>query len=285
MLTDFGTGIYPGADALTPPACLPSTPAYRSPEATVLELNALQDSSVRHMAQPADDLYALGVTACRLLTGEYPEPADPARDEQGHWSLQSVRVPPQLLDLEPRLRAFIQRLLSVRPEERGTAAQLARELEQASTVTSAPAGWLALAATAALALAAWAGWATPSERVEPLSIARRQAASASERDGGTAGLGEAASTTNPEALPPWLFQEGMAEDTLPEPVPGQARPDAKGRCPRKGQIALNEGCWTRLSVDLEKCEDLSGQLIKDTCYVPAFPPGRRQPTSVPTRKR
>ena len=46
----------------------------------------------------------------------------------------------------------------------------------------------------------------------------------------------------------------MAEDALPEPMPGQTRPDAKGHCPLKQHLALNGGCWGTLKLDKETCE-------------------------------
>jgi serine/threonine protein kinase len=298
VLTDFGAGTYPKAATLTPPGRLTGTLAYLSPEAALLELNSLTNPSARHVSGPADDLYALGVTACRLLTGEYPEPADPLQDEHGVWHLRSVIVPPALFEVELRLRSFIVRLLSVRPEKRGTAAQLVQALKHVSELclTDSPRPPLAqppppaqrpwLATTAAvLALAAWVWWLTPGAPVQRPSIVKREAGSASQKDGGTSGLGEAASTTSVEDSPPVFIQDGMAEDPLPEPVEGQATPDAKGRCPRKGQVALNDGCWGPVNVDREKCEDLSGQMFKGICYVPVLPPGRRQPTSHPSRKQ
>ncbi len=89
--------------------------------------------SLHSRAQAADDLFALGVTACRLVTGQYPQLAEPRKDEHGLWHVDSVVPPAALLKderIEPRLRTWILRLLSVRPEERGTAAQLAEALEQ-----------------------------------------------------------------------------------------------------------------------------------------------------------
>ncbi len=74
----------------------------------------------------------------------------------------------------------------------------------------------------------------------------------------------------------------MSEDTLPEPQPGQVRPDEKGRCPRKWLVALNGACWTEW--EPEKCEELGGQMFKGTCYVPFIHPGRkRPPTSDPPK--
>jgi serine/threonine protein kinase len=262
-------------------------------------------------------LYALGVTACRLLTGEYPEPADPFQDEHGLWHLQSVMVPPAFLEIDPRLRSFIVRLLSVRPEKRGTAAQLVQALEQVSalSLTDSPQPLLAepprvvtpierqssaervsprarrrqsppwMAATAAvLALAAWVWWLSPRQPAEKPSFVQREAGSAGQQDGGTAGLGEVASMASLEDSLLVCLQESLAEETPPEPDPDQARPDAKGRCPHKGQVALNGGCWAPLQGNSEECEAASGQMFKGKCYMPALPPRRRQPTSHPTPK-
>jgi serine/threonine protein kinase len=70
MLIDFGAGLYPEAETLTPPDAYPGTPAYRSPESALFELQGLRTRAERYRAGPGDELYALGVTACRWLTGE-----------------------------------------------------------------------------------------------------------------------------------------------------------------------------------------------------------------------
>ncbi|HYH95057.1 protein kinase domain-containing protein, partial [Hyalangium sp.] len=139
VLTDFGTGLYPGASTLTPSMVFPSTPAYRSPESWLFELQFYRESAARYHAGPADDLYSLGVTACALLTGAYPEPGEPTQDEHGTWHLAAVIAPPALLNnprIELRLRSLVLRLLSVRPEERGTATALTAALEQAAEHTA-----------------------------------------------------------------------------------------------------------------------------------------------------
>ena len=131
LLTDFGACHFPGASALTPPGTHPGTPLYRAPESWSRVLN--RELPAHAHAHQADDLFALGVTACRLVTGEYPELSEPRRDEHGLWHVDSV-VPPEALlrdeRLSPRLRAAILRMLSMRPQERGTAEQLAEALEQ-----------------------------------------------------------------------------------------------------------------------------------------------------------
>ncbi|HYI00135.1 hypothetical protein [Hyalangium sp.] len=76
----------------------------------------------------------------------------------------------------------------------------------------------------------------------------------------------------------------QAEDTLPEPLPGQVRPDAKGRCPHPRQVPLNGGCWVKVKVPREECEALKGSMLQGTCYAPG-PLQERQPTSHPVREQ
>ncbi|MFL5344282.1 MAG: serine/threonine-protein kinase [Hyalangium sp.] len=296
MLMDFGTGLYPGAAALTPAMGFPGTPLYRSPQSWLFEIQFHGSTTARYRPCAADDLYALGVTACRLLTGEYPELSEPFRDEQGTWHLEGVRQPRALLsspDVEPSLRNLILRLLSVHPGQRGTAAQLARELEPASPVRHsrqpfrirAPRrrAWLWIpAAASGLALAVWLGRTVSHELLEQPSVARAEPARPGSADAGTTGLGEAATVAALDKPPSGSTNEGMSEDTLPEPQPGQIRPDGKGLCPRKWLVALNGACWAEW--EPEKCQELGGQMFKGTCYVPFIPPGRKHPpTSEPLK--
>jgi serine/threonine protein kinase len=351
MLMDFGTGIYPGAVTLTPPLLFPGTPAYRSPESWLFERQFLTDASARYRAAPADDLYALGVTACRLLTGEYPELGAPVQDEQGRWQLEAVIVPRALLggpQVEPFLRDMTLSLLSVEREQRGTAAQWARALEHVArhvaqkgspSRTAAPDShpvppaavqpakapdpkpheevppkevpgplakdpsgastaverfrpratrtrggwpWLVLAA-AGLALVLGV---RPAPRGEPSEEPALRHPGGSKEDApgaGTRGLGEAAAATALDQAPVASLHERLAQEPLPEPQPGQTRPNAKGQCPHKRQTPLNKGCWLETSLDREGCVQFNGQMYKGLCYLPAIPPGR-PPTSSPTDK-
>jgi hypothetical protein len=336
FLTDFGTGYYPGAATLTPPLWFPGTPAYRSPESWLFEFEFRGDSTARYRAGPAYDVHALGITLYRLLTGKYPELGQPRQDEAGTWRWVEV-APPAPHELNPRvevrLSALCLRMLSVRPEARGTAEQLAEALEQLAQCLgsqssqplfapqppraegSAPAPrlteataqvpeaspgargsarpaslrapaqpWQRWTATtvAVLMLAGGTWWAAAGKSVEKRSSAPPEAGGASkEEDDDTAGLAEAASAVSAEAFPAPSTQEVLAEEPPPEPVPGQARPDANGRCPRKWQVALNGGCWKQLVLDREQCDALSGRLFKGTCYMPITASGR-PPTSNPT---
>jgi serine/threonine protein kinase len=107
---------------VTPPGTHPGTPLYRAPETWGRVLN--REPSEHTHSQPADGLFALSVTACRLLTGEYPGLSTPRRDEHGRGHVDSV-LPPEALRrderLSPRLRSTVPRMLALRPKERGTA--------------------------------------------------------------------------------------------------------------------------------------------------------------------
>ncbi|MBN1209467.1 MAG: protein kinase [Myxococcaceae bacterium] len=320
VLTDLGSGIFPDAPSLTPDTLPPGTPAYRSPEACLFPLQFIRERSARYRAQPADDLYALGVTAYRLVTGEYPELAEPSQDEAGSWHVEGIASPaPRVLNprVAPQLSALILRMLSARPEERGPTAALAQALEQAAELSApelaqplfaaevqppaepshapVPAEpvrlpprtlpwrpWLVLAA-ASLALFTWAWWVAPARPVETLSAAQREAAPVGQPDGGSVGLGDAASATSAVDSPARPVREAPAEDQLPEPQPGQTQPDANGLCPYKRQVALNGGCWTRLKMARAECEENGGYMFQSACYLPISARGR-QPTSDPLRK-
>jgi hypothetical protein len=299
FLTDFGSGIYPGADTLTPVTLLPGTPAYRSPEAWLFSLKHNRAATTRYTAQAADDVYALGVTACRLVTGGYPEMGEALKDEHGTWRLESLLLPQALHSarVEPLVRALILRMLAIRPEERGTAAQCAWELERtAASLTDFPSAlsvprarmrswrpWLATAAVAG-ALTTWAGWMALTAPDNSPHAARTEPAAAQRKDTGPVGLGQTAASASTGDSPAPSVPEALAADTLPEPLEGQTAPDAKGRCPHKRQVALNGGCWMETPVDLERCEGYSGSMYKGLCYVPVLPKGLRPSTATPTHE-
>jgi serine/threonine protein kinase len=319
MLIDFGTGLYPEAETLTPPDAYPGTPAYRSPESALFELQGLRTRAKLYRAGPSDELYALGVTACRWLTGEYPRFSEPARDAQGIWRMEAVEVPRALEQVEPVLREPARRLLSVRPEERGTVAQIAEEMERTArprthvtgraaepappapspevkhhgtqerpvekpSPDSAPprsrarSVWPQLATAAAgLVVAAWMGSRAIGTLGENFFV---RSSGADRADAGTAGLGEAMSATSSAVDAPESCLPFVADEPLPEPLPGQIQPNAKGRCPHRVHVVLNGACWwVPLTPDAtdEECEASGGQQFRGRCYVPALP--RKHPST------
>lgn len=134
FLTDFGSSIYPGAAPLTWEPLPPGTPTYRSPEAWRFGISA-HTSGAHYDAKPADDLFALGITAYRLVTDEYPPPTDPGMVESLIWYVDNPDIhPPSPRALNPRvdrqLSTLILRMLSLRPEDRTTARELAKALNR-----------------------------------------------------------------------------------------------------------------------------------------------------------
>jgi serine/threonine protein kinase len=131
VLLDFGSGWYPGASPLTGNAMPPGTKPYRSPQLLMFEFalrSGVEDYS--YPADPADDVYALGVTAYRLLAGDYP----PRVPDPGEGSMlkepEQLKPPRGLEAVCPELGELIVRMLHPDdPKARGSAGEVAEELE------------------------------------------------------------------------------------------------------------------------------------------------------------
>jgi serine/threonine protein kinase len=293
MLLDFSSCHFQGAERLTWQSLPPVTLAYLSPQAGLFSLRPLHQPDSYYPPSPADDLYALGVTAYRLVMGQYPPPWQARKDEQGAWQVTSPDVRPLLernSRVEPVLREVIVRLLSEAPEARGTAAQVAQALEAGAGEEEQPAPskppvrarvwkpWLALAAAGACAVLLW--------HAKP--VLGPPGSGSHAPDAGTAAVGDT-SPTEPRASPPPVTQEKpLAQEPLPEPRPGQLRPDKKGRCPDRKQVPINGGCWLDVSplVDAQTCANSGHAFFQGKCFVPALaPPRKPQPTSNPAGAR
>jgi serine/threonine protein kinase len=131
VLVDFGTGYYPGASILTRQLPPPGTPQYRSPESLRFQWEHLHRPRVRYAGEPADDVYALGMTAYRLLTGSYPPPQIQVETIPKGARLvhQPLVLPERWSEAEPSLTAILLQLLSAEPSARGTAGEVAQMLE------------------------------------------------------------------------------------------------------------------------------------------------------------
>jgi serine/threonine protein kinase len=135
FLTDFGAGHFRGATTLTSKLLPPGTPAYRSPEALAFVHAFRRHPTAHYPASACDDLFALGVTAYRLVTDVYPpsphleEPGSEVWREGGPGPRPVRELNPQV---SPELDALISRLLAWAPEERfnGQAQLAAEALEQ-----------------------------------------------------------------------------------------------------------------------------------------------------------
>jgi len=290
VLTDFGSCHFQGAERLTWQSLPPVTLAYLSPQAVLFYIRSHHHPDSYYPPSPADDLYALGVTAYRLVMGQYPPHVETRQDEHGTWQAKGPDLGPLLESnprLEPALREVIVRLLSDAPEQRGTAAQVAQALEAWAGEEERPEStgppvrarawkpWLTLAAAGAGAV-----WLWSSNRVP-------RAFNAQAPDAGTTAVGDTspteprAATASPEENKP------LAQQPLPQPRPGQARPDEKGRCLGPRQVPINGGCWVeQLPMSAEECVEGGYVPFQGKCYLPApAPPKKPAPTSSPGEAR
>jgi serine/threonine protein kinase len=138
VLTDFGSGIWKGAPPLTEWVVPPNTREYRSPESLRFEWAHWRKHGMLYQTRPADDVYALGVAAYRLVTGVYPPPGtDPERLKSQFPMPLPPRRPVHEFNrrVVPELSALIDRMLVKEPEARGTAREIAEAAETAAEHT------------------------------------------------------------------------------------------------------------------------------------------------------
>ena len=261
VLIDLGSCHLQGAERLTWQSLAPGTPAYQSPQAALFELRLVRQRDAYYAPSPADDLYALGVTAYRLVMGHYPPELQPDRDDAGNWRVLCPDLKP-LWDNTPRvqplLREWILRLLSEEPEQRGTAAQLVQALEAeaarhveaptparalaaegapppATSMGKAPpptrtrqrprafGAWLALAASVAVALVLWRLPWPDAVSPEYGATSPMEQAQTQRPDPGTAAAGDRAPSTPPPSTTPSLLRQSVSQDPPSTPGSEQAR--------------------------------------------------------------
>jgi serine/threonine protein kinase len=302
VLVDFGSCHFAGAQRLTWQSLPPVTPEYLSPQAVLFYIHSLRQPDGYYPPSPADDLYALGVTAYRLVMGQYPPRIDARQDEQGLWRATGPDVRPLLESnprVEPLLREVIVRLLSEAPEARGTAAQVAEALEAGTGGEERPEGsmppekarawkpWLALAAAGACTVLLWRSQPVrpPSG---PMTGSAPRASASRTSDADTAVVGDTAPTAPRAPTSPPTEKKPLAQEPLPEPRPGQLRPDKRGQCPGRQQVPINGGCWIDASslMDAQACAENGYVLFQGKCFGPALAPSKKpQPTSSPSEAR
>ena len=304
MLIDFGSCHFAGAQRMTWQSLPPMTREYLSPQVRLFSIRAHDEPDGYYPPSPADDLYALGVTAYRLVMGQYPPGIKARKDEEGTWQATGPDVRPLLKSnphVERPLREVIIRLLSDEPEERGTAAQVAEALEAGAGGAEGPARperarpperarvwkpWLALAAAGACAVLLWRSQRVP---VPPgsLTLSAPGASDSRAPEAGTATVGDTSPPKPAASTPPMTEKKPLAQEPLPELRSGQARPDEKGRCTGSMQVPINGGCWLELPpLSAEECAESGYVLFKGKCFVPApAPPRKPAPTSSPPEGR
>lgn len=120
LLVDFGIGVYEGASPLTPTSLPPGTTHLRSPEAMRFWMQRGQQSGEPYQAGAADDLYALGVSLYRAVTGHYPfNPELPADFLAVTIAQHRAHAPRDFNRRVPRvLSDVLMRMLAKDPKER-----------------------------------------------------------------------------------------------------------------------------------------------------------------------
>jgi len=275
-LLDFGAGDFQGAPTLTREVLPPGTPGYRSPEALRFHWRYWNTPGARYAPGPADDLYALGVTAYRLATGWYPPPLVPAEvlEQEPSTPTLASEPPEKWASVSPELAGLIHQLLSEDPQARGSAAQVAQHLEAEAEAAgpradepvvhrlhsvpvvrrsrpkpqrTARARWPWLGVTTGLAVAAGLAVALVlhSPRGSELRVHVWPPGDAArpeqELDSADAGVSLAKEVQRMSARveqpdPTW---EGFSAEKVKKPLPGQARPP----CKQRGAVELKGGCW------------------------------------------
>ncbi|MDC0713128.1 serine/threonine-protein kinase [Stigmatella sp. ncwal1] len=144
VLMDFGAGDVKGTATITKRTLPPGTPAYRSPEAWAFERVFWRHPTAHYKASACDDLFALGITAYKLVTDEYPPPTCPGEPGSEVWREEGPGLlPPRDINPSvcPELDALILRLLAVNPSERfsGQPYEAAEALEQSARTAGAEA--------------------------------------------------------------------------------------------------------------------------------------------------
>ncbi|HEX8704101.1 MAG TPA: serine/threonine-protein kinase [Myxococcaceae bacterium] len=298
VLLDFGAGTFRGARPLTTEPLPPGTREYRSPEAVRFLWQWSPLSATRYEAGPADDVYALGVTAYYLVTRQYP-PAVNASEDRTHL-VPAERVPPEaLVTVCPELSALICRMLSDEPSARGSAAELARALEDATKEAGAEADWPILprkarvpprrmgarsrggpasvrrhwraAALVAGALFIGGGGIMLGHQWERATAMAQWAWAEGKRRVGLADEEDAAVAS---AEPPRTERRGFSIDMPRKPFNEQRRPPCTAPAEE-----VHGGCWVRLNGVVPPCGDQAYEW-KNRCYWPILVPPRL-PTSAP----
>ena len=302
VLVDFGCCWFEGAAELTVGVLPPGTRTYRSPEALRHEREARPGA--RYTGTPADDVYALGMTAYHLVTGTYPR--------RGTDEAPCLLPPSELATVAPELEALILRMLSEAPEARGTAGELAQALEQATlsagpmadervrpsrsmlpterAARPGPTRWhLAsqalrrhsklLAVAGALAVGVLAGVLLPPlfsrrgskeppEQLAAVEREEREDADGAEQSVGLAdgGVDDSVLAAAEKAAPYGVPADVLGQPLPKRPQPGQRRPP----CLPTYQRAINGLCWWINGPP--PCEDSYEH--EDRCYTPVVPTTR-----------
>ncbi|MDC0711286.1 serine/threonine-protein kinase [Stigmatella sp. ncwal1] len=289
FLMDFGCGTWAGAASLTDGILAPGTKLYRSPQALRFQWKHRRAPTAHYPATPADDVYALGVTAYHLCTGIYPPLATaPSILEDDARDTQEALVPPgRLTPLRPELEALILRMLSDHPQDRGNAAELAAAMEALVATTepepgppvsqslpTVPSEDTGPPAPLPHSSGRWPFVLFPLAAVllifisGSLNIEGARYPPSGMSDGGTGGVADAAVADIPASSEPKDAEPNRLSLDIPqEPLPGQRRPPCL-----RSQSNIRGGCWMELKA-APPCEEGS-YAWKEACYSPVLAPPR-----------
>jgi serine/threonine protein kinase len=313
VLTDFGSGTWKGAPPLTEWVVPPNTREYRSPESLRFEWTHWRQHGALYETRPADDIYALGVAAYRLVTGVYPPPGiDPESLKAQFQMPLPPRRPVHELNrrVVPDLSALIERMLGKEPEARGTAQELAEAAESAADDASPEADvrfldlerpkarvqavpirdvppsiseppkaegeWFKAATILGGMLLLFSAivWRGPAPPAELPSVAQVEAPEVElALDGGTRGLGDDALAARVEAPASPSTLETVSRKIPEQPLPDQRRPP----CQFSWEVEINGGCWRLLAGSTPPCAEGDYEW-QGACYDPALI-RKRVPTS------
>jgi predicted Ser/Thr protein kinase len=307
VLTDFGSASFRGARVLTHPRAPVGTPKYWSPEAQMYQYRFGRHASARYEAGPADDVYALGVMAYRLVTGEYPPEALIWEDEGVMPRLATSKHvhPEAVVTVCPELAELIRQMLSEWPANRGSAAEVAQALENAEKTAGRKAnrrvaprrrdegsakatlaglrrrgvewlGWgTAAVLSVVLALRGW--WPEHGEPWTRPALVEQGARDSEEED--AAALAGASFTQRESERRPESKRGGFGLDVPKDPLPAQRRAPC-----RKYEIEINKGCWVRLGDAAPPCVE-GHYAWKNGCYWPVVPPPPPANSEQPAKRR
>lgn len=292
---------------LTDEVLPPGTSEYRSPEALRFQWDNHRVRGARYKPGPADDVYALGVMAYRMVTGHYPPPGfdTAAQVAPQQVSPQTLLPPRALATVSPELDALILRMLSKAPEARGTAGKLARALEEAANSEKrrpdapivarsgkdTPKGalppvlrrygpWLVAVGVAtgviAFILTPPSPWMNESAKAVPSVMQEegRDNYKADADDAEATALGDSASPVA-SATNEGTSSRGLGLDMPRKPFPGQKLPPCIANFEVEIELAQGQkatrSCWFKVDVSAASCK-AHGYEYRGGCYAPSYPP-------------